>query len=180
MASLVNQADWESYSKTPAPANAESLLLAASGAIRDVCGWNISREVVEDEPLDTWGSTLINLQTLHLVSIESLVVDGEELVDGTDYVWSRRGAIRRLAGCWPWNYGKVVISYTHGLDPVPENLQAQCVAIAKRFDTAKPGVLAEAVGGTNVQYGDRNAVPGLSDYEIAALGPWMLEPGRSR
>lgn len=185
MAPLVDPSEWEDYSKSPAPENAATLLDAASAAIRDVCGWNISREVVEHALLDSWGTTLFKLPTMKLVSVDYLSIEfsGQQptnLIEREDFIWSTRGSLRLLRGNWPWNYQGVDISYTHGYlhAEIPASIKMLCVSLTKRVEAAPAGVLAEAVGGTNIQYGDRNSTISLTDAEIGVLGPYILESRR--
>jgi hypothetical protein len=179
MASLVDVNEWEDYSKSSAPGNAETMLAAVSGAIRGYCGWSISREVVVEEEFDTFGSVLFNLPTLLLVSIELLTLEGVDLVADTDYMWSKRGSIRRL-GCywWPFKYRCLVASYTHGYEEVPAEIKALCVSICGRLDVATAGVLQKAVGGISLQFGDRNSTVTLTEAEEGVLAPYVLEVGR--
>lgn len=179
MASLVDVNEWGDYSKSPAPDNAETMLAAVSGAIRGYCGWSISREVVEEEEFDTWGTVLFNLPTLLLVSIELLTLEDVDLVDGTDYMWSKRGSIRRL-GCywWPFKYRCLVASYTHGYEVVPAEIKALCVSICGRLSVATAGVLQKSVGGISLQFGDRNSTVTLTEAEHGVLAPYVLESGR--
>jgi len=179
MASLVDVDEWEDYSKSPAPDNAETMLAAISGAIRGYCGWSISREVVEEEEFDTWGTLLFNLPTLLLVSVELLTLEDVDLVENTDYMWSKRGSIRRM-GClwWPFKYRCLVASYTHGYETVPPEIKALCVSVSKRLDIATAGVLQKSVGGISLQFGDRNSTVTLTDAEQGVLDPYVLESGR--
>jgi hypothetical protein len=188
-APLVPVGEWENYSKTPAPANAATLLAAASDAIRGVCGWSVSYESVEHELYDSWGTTLFNLPTLRLKTVDYLAVEwpGDDMptnmIEREDFIWSKRGAFRLLKGrTWPWSYQCVDMSFTHGYtnEEMPDSIKMLCVSISKRVDAAPAGVLAEAVGGTNIQYGESNSKIALSDLETSVLGPFILEPGRSR
>lgn len=176
MPPLVAVEDWGKYSKTSAPDNAVTLLAAASGAIRSYCGWSITREVVEDAELDSYGSPLLALPTLLLVSIESLYEWDTYLVDGTDFRWSRRGLIRRKpkGKTWPDDYSSVRASYTHGYEECPEEVAALCVSLAKRSDAVPTGILQKAVGGISLQFKD---VP-LDAPEQGLLEAYALESGR--
>lgn len=176
MPPLVAEADWSKYSKSPAPANAATLLAAASGSIRSYCGWSITREVVEDADLDAYGGPLIALPTLFLVSIEALYEEDTYLVDGTDYRWSRRGLIRRKpkGKCWPNDYMSVRASYTHGYEECPEEVAALCVNLANRSDVVPTGLLQKQVGGISLQFKDVT----LATAEERVLDAYALESGR--
>lgn len=176
MPSLVDVEDWGDYSKSPAPDNAQTLLDAASGYIRSYCGWNITREVVEGAEFDTYGSDLLVIPTLLLVSIESLYEGDCYLTDRVDYRWSRRGLVRRKpkGKCWPNDYASVTGSYTHGHEECPEDLAAFCVALAKRSDVVPTGLLQKQVGGISMQFKDVQ----FSAPEMAMLDAYALESGR--
>lgn len=176
MPPLVAEADWGKYSKSPAPANAATLLAAASGAIRSYCGWSITREVVEDEDLDTYGNSLLVLPTLYLVSIEALWEGDTYLVDGVDYRWSRRGLIRRKpkGKLWPNEYMSVRGSWTHGYEECPEEVAALCVSLANRADVVPTGLLQKQVGGISLQFKD----VALTGPEERVLDAYALESGR--
>lgn len=178
MPPLVLAEDWTKYSKSPAPANADTLLAAASGAIQGYCGWSIVREVVQDAELDTNGSTLLVLPTLYLVSVESLYEGDTYLTDRTDYRFSRRGLIRRKPNgkAWPNDYASVTASYTHGYEECPPEIAALCVNMAKRGDIVPTGVLQKQVGGISLQFKDTT----LSDPEKGVLDAYALESGRDK
>lgn len=173
---LVHPDDWGDYSKTPAPANAATLLAAASGAIQSYCGWSIVREIVQDAEFDTNGSSLLALPTMHLVSIEALWEEDLYLEDRADYRWSRRGLIRRKpkGKVWPNEFGSVRGDYTHGYETCPPELAALCVNLAKRTDVIPSGLLQKQVGGISVQFKDTN----LSETDMQVLDAFALESGR--
>lgn len=177
MSPLVSVDNWGDYSKSPPPDNAETLLLAASGSIRSYCGWNITREVVEDAELDAYGGPLLALPTLHLVSIEALYEEDSYLEDRVDYRWSRRGLIRRKpkGKCWPSEYGCIRYSITHGYETCPAELAALTIGLAKRADTVPTGILQKQVGGISLQFKD---VP-LDSAEKGVLDAYALESGRT-
>lgn len=176
MPSLVSVDEWGDYSKSPAPENAQALLDAASGAIRAYCGWNITRQVVEDEEFDTYGSNLLVIPTMLVVSIDAIYECDLYLEDGIDYRWSKRGLIRRRPKgvCWPDEYGAVRGSYTHGYETCPVEVAALCVAIAKRNYAVPSGIAQKQVGGISLQYKDVQ----MDGPEKGILDPYALESGR--
>lgn len=177
MPSLVSVEQWGDFSKSSPPDNAQTLLDAASASIRNYCGWNITREVVTDRVLDSYGTTVVIVPTLLLLSIESLYEYDTYLEEFADYRWSRNGMVRRRPRHkrWPNEYGCIRISYTHGYDECPADVAALCVNIAKRSDVVPTGLLQKQVGGISMQFKDTN----LSEAEMAVLNPYALESGRN-
>ncbi len=182
MSPLVSPDDWGDFTSSPAPDNVDSLLGAASAEIRRYCGWSISLEVVEDLEVDTFGGPMLFLQTMRLNSIESLFLNGVEMVDSTDFSWSRRGVIRRLpvGVCWPKEFRSVVASYTHGYTNVPEEIQALCVGLVRRSWVSLPGIKQKQVGGISLTFADSGGSSGiaLDEYEKCVLDSYALESGR--
>lgn len=177
MAPLASTEDWADYTKIPEPANAAELLAAASGSIRNYCGWSISREVVTDEPIDTNGSGLILLPTLLLVSVEQISVGDTWLLERTDYRWSKKGMIRRYpyGTNWPRGFQEVYVSYTHGYETVPDEIRALTVGLAVRLTSAvPPNVAQKTVGAISITYSGTSQSLELDAGTMALLDAYAL------
>lgn len=102
-----------------ADARLVQLLRAGSAAFRRQTRQHISRVVDDTVTLDADGSTVLLLPELPVVDVSALLVDGEPYEPAG--LWSERGILRR-AGRFPQAYRSVQVTYTHGYDPVPEDV----------------------------------------------------------
>lgn len=177
MAPLASTADWSNYTNVPVPSNAATLLAASSAAIRNYCGWTISREVLTDQEIDTKGTGLFFLPTLKLESIEALSVGGTSFVPGTDYQFSTKGMVRRLpyGYIWPRGFRAVKISYTHGYATVPEDIVALTVGMASGLASPPPpNVAQKVVGAISITYAQRSSSVSLDEASMAILDAYAL------
>lgn len=129
----------------------DALLARASAAFRGATRQHISRVVDDTVTLDADGSWALLLPERPVTSVASVVVDGVTLTEGTDYEWSAAGVLKRL-GSWPAKYRSVVVTYTHGYDPVPEDVQEAVAERAALAFTRRPGVLNLQLGATSVGF----------------------------
>lgn len=168
---LATPSDWPDYSDVAVPSNAESLLRAASSAVIGECGWSIARETVELAEFDGDGGRVLMLPTMHLVSVEQVLVDDDPV---SDYRISRRGMLSRPTG-WPEGFGRIHVSYTHGLETVPSDIVALVVGLAARSAEIPVGVSMEMADRLQVRYEtDQAGAPQLSEHDRRALAPWRL------
>lgn len=145
---------------------AAMLIGQASGLIRSYCKWHIAPVVSELLTVDGSGIGLLQLPTLHVVSIESLTEEG---VACTDYEWSANGSLFRLHD-WSHKSRSIVVDLTHGYEEAPLEIQSVCLQLAARLLANPLGVKSEAAGGVSVTY----ASGVLGDYEKAALDPYRI------
>lgn len=88
--------------------------------IRAYCGWHIAPAITETITLDGTGADIVQLPTLCLNSITSVIECGVGLAEGS-YEWSRDGTLRRR---YPWTarYRGIVVEANHGHATVPANI----------------------------------------------------------
>ena len=142
-------------------AAAERAILEASVAIQNYCRQQIG-EVEDDEiTLDAAGGTRLFLPELPVTAV-SVVEDGETLVEGDDYQLGQHGILHRVDQDWASGIQIVTITYTHGYDPVPDDVAAICTRAAARAYQAGlraaetegvPGVTAMGLGDYSVSFG---------------------------
>jgi len=110
--------------------------------------------------LDGSGRTSLLLPVWPVTAVSSVVLDGTELVEGTDYSWSDAGILRRL-GClhWPDRLRCLQVTYSHGwpLDDIPGDIQEVVLERAEAGLTIPVGVQSKAVGGQSVTFGAQAA-----------------------
>jgi hypothetical protein len=115
----------------------------ASGDIRAVCGWSISRETVT-EPLAAWSFGKVFLPTLHLVSV-TITADATTLTVNTDYTFTANGTITPLRNRYVATLAE--ITYTHGYEPVPSAIKSVVLERAARIYSNPQQLVSATVGG---------------------------------
>lgn len=181
MASFATPAELASWLQVPEvdTATATLQLAAASKAIRDYCGWNITEETVTDQVLDTDGERSIWLPTLWLTAVASVSELTLPLTAGTDYEWRRYGKVTRTGRrhCWPRQSQSVQITYTHGYPETPDSIKGICLAMAGRVYNNPLGAKSQTAGPFSQSFAVplSGAVGSPLLEELAQLGPYKLE-----
>lgn len=176
MAPLCEVAEWGDYTPNPPPANAATLLNAASGVVRSYSGWQISAEHIRGQRVDGDGSSVLMLPTLRLTAVTSVAVEERRLARGRDYTWSAAGVIRRLppGHRWPQAHQAIAASYRHGYDPVPAEIKAIAVSLAARTATVPAGLVQQTVGAITYRWAEGVTSIGLAPGEKAVLNRYRL------
>ncbi|CAM4138189.1 hypothetical protein [Nocardiopsis rhodophaea] len=159
--------DWGRYFDVPPPPHAPSLLAAACQNIIDFCGWPIERHTVEEE-YDGHGGRVLTLHTMRLREVHGVRVDGQPV---NDFRVSRRYAQIRHPTAWPEGFGRIIVSYTAGYEPVPDNIAALAVGLASRAASVPAGVVSETVDRLTVRYAQATKLDPLDE---AALERYRL------
>jgi hypothetical protein len=149
------------------------LLTAAQEIVRTYCRWHIAPE----RPDDVLTTTIpfisrLFLPTLHLTSVTSVVEDGTTL-DPSQYEVNEPGWLDRigLPTCLPWDTAtSTVVTFTHGYETVPPDLQEVVLALADRL-TDTPGVLSRV--GQIVYAGQADA---FTPAELNILRAYRIPP----
>jgi hypothetical protein len=110
----------------------------ATGIIRRDTGQTISLVGVDVVALNGRDRPSLFLPQIPVVEVASVVADGTTLVEDTDFsIDPNTGILTRLPIGAHWTVGKknVVVTYTHGFDPIPEDIRGACCMIAAKLWT---------------------------------------------
>lgn len=157
-------------------AAARQALEGASGDVRTHCGWFLSRQTVTGfvPRIKCW-TRAFWLPSLHVVSVEQVVVNEVVLVEGTDYGWTDYGRVYRPWFGY-WTELPVTVDFTHGYDTDDyrmDTVRRVVLAAAARRLGNPAAHTAETTGRESWTAGQASA--GLTDDEKADLGPITLE-----
>lgn len=135
-------ADWSDYVALHGipddPSVVEAQLARASAQIASMCNQTLERATSTIEIVGTW-KRFLPLPEWPVVSVASVAVNGVTVtgfeVSGTGILWPSSSAGRNGAtGGFPGNWGGpdclVAVTYTHGFDPIPDDLRNLCVDMA--------------------------------------------------
>jgi len=163
----------------PQVAAAERALAEATAAIRNYCHQYLERVEDEEITLDSTGGVRLFLPELPVLSVAEVIEDETTLVAGDDYALGQHGILHRLGGYkWASGIQIVTITYTHGYDPLPDDIIAVATRAASRGyqaglraadDEAVVGVQAKSLGDFNVQYGTESVVEGSMGASAARM-----------
>jgi hypothetical protein len=147
---------------------AQALLDDASSVVRAYVRQDITRATTTDvftmrraDPLLHRCGGVVTLPQRPVVDIASVSVDGTTTSDW----WQEDSDI--LVRAWTWDHPpaahrapQVTVTYTHGWDPVPGNIQAIVMQAANRVMVNPSGIRSETVGGESVTY----LIPAVGEY----------------
>jgi hypothetical protein len=166
MADFCTVGDIESFLQvtihTDAVKNASALraIGEATEAIKNYCHQVIEQVANEVITLDCVGGTKIFLPELPVISVASVVEDGELLVVTDDYKLGQHGILHRVDDVWAAGIQIVTITYTHGYATIPDDVVGVCTRAAARAYQA--GLAAAAVGAVSGV-----ASMSLGDYSVS-------------
>lgn len=129
--------------------------------------------------LDGDGTSTLLLPEVPVTDVARVAVDGVELTPD-EYEWSSDGLLRLTYPCalFPNRYQGVDVTYSHGFDPIPADLQLTCAAMACRLSRSDGGLDAggevtfEAVGAYQVRYA--TATAGLTAIESSVIDRYRV------
>jgi hypothetical protein len=147
---------------------AQALLDQASSIVRAYVRQDITRATTTDtfmmrrvDPLRYGCAGAVTLPQRPVEEVAAVAVDGVATLD-----WWQDGA-DLLMRSWAWNRPpaahrppQVTVTYTHGWDPVPGDIQAIVMQAANRVIVNPSGVRSETVGGESVTY----LIPAAGEY----------------
>lgn len=171
MANFAEVADIEAFlqveiSTAVQIASATRALEEATTAIKNYTEQYI--ELVEDEEItiDTIGGTRIFLPELPVVSVASVIEDGNTLTADDDYKLGQHGILYRIGGDeWPDDIQAVTITYTHGYATIPDDIVKVATRAASRAyqaglraaeSEAVLGVASKSLGDFSVSFGSES------------------------
>ncbi|MFD5566648.1 hypothetical protein [Streptomyces cadmiisoli] len=147
---------------------AQALLDQASNVVRAYIRQDITRATTTDtftmrrsDPVLHRCAGAVTLPQRPIVDIESVAMNGTETHD-----WWQDGNDLLLRSV-TWNQPpvsnrppQVTVTYTHGWDPVPADIQAIVLQAANRVIVNPAGIRTETVGGVSVTY----LIPSTGEY----------------
>ncbi|WP_103344066.1 mobile element protein [Amycolatopsis sp. CA-126428] len=123
-------------------------LASASARFRGAVRHSVSRVADDEIWLDGYGATVLFLPAAPVLAVTTVEVHGRP---ATDFTWSRLGVLHSRT-CWPDELDAVRVVYTHGHDPIPDEVADAVLTEARYLLTVQPGVSAMTVGGESVSY----------------------------
>lgn len=145
-------------------ASAQRAIAEASASIRNYCHQAFDEAEDDEVTLDGTGTHKLLLPQLPVVEVAAVEVEdynGDmDALDVDDYRLGQHGILYRLDAVWPAGIQNIQVTYSHGYETIPDDIQAICVRAAGRAYQA--GLRADEAGG----------VPGiastsLGDYAVS-------------
>lgn len=149
---------------------------AASSRFRGQVRHPVSYVADETLVLDGYGTKTVLLPAAPVTAVSELLLDGVELVDGTDFEWSQDGYVRRLGCVWPNRLRCIQITQSHGYDPIPEDIAEVIIDQARSQYTVRPGVQSMQVGGQSIGFGAQASI-GVTAQWSAMVEKYKLNRG---
>jgi hypothetical protein len=134
----------------------------ATAAIQNYCHqllYLVTGDVVTLDVATAWAKLF--LPELPVISVATVVEDGETLVVDDDYKLGQWGILHRVGQNWAEGIQIVTVTYTHGYETIPDDVVAVCTRAAARAyqagllsaDSAGvPGIASKALGDYSVSY----------------------------
>jgi hypothetical protein len=163
LANLANQADATAFGHGTIP---EGFFTRASARVRAY----VDQDITAGSSTLVARAPIVMLPQRPVIAISSIKEDGVELEEKHDWVL-RVGGVVEI----PNQSGNLEINYTHGFDPVPDQVKEVVCSIASRLSTVTPevaaGVIQETAGSESVSFGfdSYNAISELSTGEKRML-----------
>lgn len=107
---------------------AELLLGLASEAVLNTAPVPIVATADDEATLDGTGATMLLLPAWPVTDVQAVTIDGAPVAD---FTWTRSGELRRVSS-WPRG-SRVVVTYSHGFDPIPEGIKLATLQAAARL-----------------------------------------------
>lgn len=147
---------------------AQALLDQASSIVRAYVRQDITRATTTDtftmrraDPVLHRCSGMVTLPQRPIVDIDTVAINGTETSD-----WWQDGNDLLLRS-WAWDHPpaahrapQVTVTYTHGWDEIPGDIQAIVLQAANRVIVNPSGIRSETVGGESVTY----LIPAAGEY----------------
>ena len=149
---------------------------AATDLVRDYCGWHVTPEESAAVQVRGNGSTVLQLPSLRVVSVASVVDDEGMTVDG--YKVAPEGYLFGRT----WSADRVyTVTMTHGFTEAPALAQVvlRVAAGTASAPTAPGPATSVSLGSARIGYGSVRGsagVGGMSDADLAVLDRYKLPP----
>lgn len=149
---------------------AEQALDLVSAAVRAWCRRDFTQTTSTRRLPGVWGPTL-DLPDGPVTAVTAVVLDDTTI---TDWTWNDRsqlirhgyltatdpdrgGAAGGHRGSWGGPQATVTVTYTHGYDPIPDDVRAAVLTATARSITNPVGVRSEGLGAYQVTYAGQAA-----------------------
>lgn len=154
-------------------ARADFILSAVTSEVRKFSDQQFERVTDEEVILDGSGTQVLLLPGLPVIEVLSVFEGGTEL-DSSSYEWSAKGILRKSSGYWIQKFRNVVVTYTHGIPEVTDDIRMFVCSIAARAFVNPTGVTNESEGGYSAGYGyDGSRLPRLTASDQDFLRAYM-------
>lgn len=161
----------------------ERAIAEATAAIKNWCHQEIELVAGDVVAFDVGpGRRKLFLPELPVVSVASVVEDGEILTGDEEYQLGNYGILYRVSAYWASGIQIVTVTYSHGYATLPDDVVGVCVRAAARAFQAGlrsadsegvPGVQAKSLGDYSVTFG-AEAGGGVSEGVLGASAARML------
>lgn len=145
-------------------ARANLLLDIATATIRARTAQTLSRVTGHQVVLAGTAETSAVLPERPVVSVAEVSWDGDVLDEGT-WEYDGYGSISRYGG---WRGQPITVTYTHGFDPIPDDLKGLCLVMVQRALDNPTGIASESIGSYSVSYGRQSGVY-IAEDELAIV-----------
>lgn len=143
----------------------ERAITEATNAIKNYCRQELELSSDDEYTFDVASTrcTKLFLPELPVVSVASVVEDGETLTEGDDedYQLGNHGILYRKGDYWAQGVQVVVVIYTHGYSTIPQDIVDVCTRAASRAYQAGlkasdadgvPGIASKSLGDYSVSF----------------------------
>jgi len=135
----------------------------ATAAIRNYCRQEL--ELVEDEEitLDSSGGPVLFLPELPVISVSTVIEDGDTLTVDDDYKLGQYGILHRIEANWASGIQIVTVTYSHGYATIPDDIVSVATRAASRaYQAGLKAADAEGIAGI--------ASKSLGDFSVSFTG----------
>ena len=119
------------------------------------------------------GTNALLLPSAPVVGTPTVLVDGSPV---TNFEIDREQGILRSASCWPDHLGNIEVTYTHGFEEVPGDIQDAVLEQAELQYRVIAGVSQMSLGGQSFTFGSQASV-GVSQRWSDAVAVYRLYRG---
>lgn len=123
--------------------------------------------------LDGTGTRTVLLPAAPVTDVASVEVNGEVI---SDFEWSETGVLRRQ-GCWPDQLRSIKVTYSHGYDPIPDDIADVVLAHARYAYETIPGLSSMQVGGQTMSWSAAAFDAGVSEAWARTVEAHRLNRG---
>lgn len=149
-------------------------LRAASRRFRGAVRHPVSLVTGDTVTLDGTGEQVLRLPAAPVLAVTEVAIDGAAV---TDWRVKKRAGLIQRTGCAVWpNWAEITVTYDHGHDPVPQEIQEAVIDQARALYRLEPGVQTLQAGGESTTYGLQAAI-GVTAQWVAAVEAYRLNRG---